>query len=85
MTTLHINCLLLALMLFIIQLAIIFVPVSGFSPYQPLLPHMVTGNGNSALEIEEFFMAAGLFSPMGGLIATMKWFAGIKPDGKESE
>ena len=79
MTTLHINAVLLAVMLFIIQLAIIFLPAQGFDNYQPLLAYLITGNGDGEVAAVELILSGTMFSPMGALIFTMKWFAGINP------
>ena len=78
MKRLHPNALLFGLMLFLIQLALIFIPGKDLADgYLPLLGYVVTGNGSeSGVAIEHLVAGTGLMSPSAALIWVCKHFAG---------
>ena len=77
MTRLHTNAMILGAMLFALQLVILLMPGSE-GEYIPLLSHMMGGNGDNQLTPFEGILIPMMFSPMGALILTMKWFSGMK-------
>lgn len=89
MTTLHINAILLAFMLFVIQLAgmamLFFSAAPMDSGHENLFGYLMGGNGNSTVELVDGLMLSTMFAPMAGLIYTMKWFAGIHLGSKEDK